>query len=299
MAKSFVLQLASLVTLFVSIPAFITLLFGIINLQFPDAADSYWQIESAHNSIRYAIAVLVIFFPAYLIITRMVNKARRNEGALYHTLTRWLIYLALLVAGIVMLADLAVVVYTFLGGDITTRFILKALALLAVIGAAFYYYALDAKDHWQKREKESIRVGAAALIVVAAAVVYGAFQIEAPSEVREIRIDQQQINDLQDMQWRIEAHYQDTDSFPASLEMVYQGFPVPQAPEGRESYSYRVTGADTYELCATFAHPTPESDRAGYRPTSTGDFYYQNQNWEHGEGQKCFERRIVPFTKGQ
>ena len=298
MAKSFVLQLASLVTLFVSIPAFIALLFGIINLQFPDAADSYWQIESAHNGIRYAIAVLVIFFPAYLIITRMVNKARRDEGALYHTLTRWLIYLALLVAGIIMLADLAVVVYTFLGGDITTRFIFKALVLLAVIGAAFYYYALDAKDHWQKREKESIRVGLAAFAVVLAAVVYGAFQIETPSEVREIRLDQEQIYDLQDMQWRIEAHYETTNSFPATLQMIYQGFDVPTAPEARESYVYRTTGPDTYELCATFAHPTPQSDREAFRPV-TGDKYLANQNWEHGSGQHCFERRIISLDKAQ
>src|SRR5690606_23353244 len=125
MAKSFVLQLASLATLFVSLPAFITLIFSIINLQFPDAADNYWQVDGYQSAIRYSIAVLVIFFPAYLFLTRKVNVSRRSEGELYHTLTRWLIYLALLVAGLIMLGDLAVVVYTFLNGEITTRFILK------------------------------------------------------------------------------------------------------------------------------------------------------------------------------
>ncbi len=116
MAKSFVLQLAALATLFVSLPAFITLLFSIINLQFPDAIDAYWQIESAESTVRYTIAILVIFFPAYLVLTRLVNTARRSEGELYYTLTKWLIYLALLVAGLIILGDLAVVVYTFLNG---------------------------------------------------------------------------------------------------------------------------------------------------------------------------------------
>lgn len=296
MAKSFVLQLAALATLFVSLPAFITLVFSIINLLFPDAADSYWQVENAQSSIRYSIAVLVIFFPAYLVLTRRVNESRRNEGELYHTLTKWLIYLALLVAGMIMLGDLAVVVYTFLNGEITVRFILKALALLTIIGAASYYYFLDTKDFWEKREKQSITIGGIALAVVAVFVVLGYVQIDSPGVAREVRIDQQQISDLQDMQWRIEAYHQETDSFPARIEMVYQDFPVPQAPEGRQPYEYRTTGADTYVLCATFAHATPASERSIAKPVSYGnDIYLQNHNWEHGAGEKCFDRRIIPL----
>lgn len=298
MAKSFVMQLASLLTLFVSLPAFITLLFSIINLQFPDTADNYWQIESAESSIRFVIATLVIFFPAYLILTRQVNKARRFEGELYHTLTRWLIYLALLVAGLVMLGDLATVVYTFLNGDLTIRFLLKALALLIVIGSTSYYYFLDAKGHWQDRERQSITIGFGVLAAVLAFVILGYLQIDAPSVAREVRIDQQQITDLQDMQWRIEAYYQENSSFPANLEMLYVDFPLPTASVGREPYSYRTTGADTYELCASFTAETPTSERSIAKPVVYGDsFYYQNQNWEHGVGEKCFERKIVPLKQ--
>lgn len=296
MAKSFVLQLASLATLFVSLPALITLLFAIINLQFPDAADDYWQIESAESSVRYTIAILVIFFPAYLVLTRMVNKARRSEGELYHTLTRWLVYLALLVAGMIILGDLAVVVYTFLNGEITVRFILKALALLAVIGGASYYYALDAKDFWQRRERESVIIGASVLAVVLVCVGFGYSLIDSPSVAREIRLDQQQITDLQDIQWRIEAFYQESASFPSNYEALYTDFPVPEAPEGREPYEYKITGADTYSLCATFVETTPTSERSITKPIAVnGDVYLQNQNWEHGAGRKCFERKIIPL----
>lgn len=296
MAKSFVLQLASLATLFVSLPAFVTLLFSIINLQFPDAADSYWEVANAESNVRYAIAVLVIFFPAYLALTRKVNKSRRSEGELYHTLTRWLVYIALLVAGMIILGDLAVVVYTFLNGEITIRFILKALVLLAVIGGAAYYYALDAKNFWQDRERESIMIGGAILALVLIFVGYGYSLIDSPSVTREVRLDEQQIVDLQDIQWRIEAYYQETSSFPADYATLYVDFPVPVAPEGRESYGYQITGADTYSLCATFAESTPATERSVAKPITTdSDVYLQNQNWEHGVGRKCFDRKIIPI----
>lgn len=294
MAKSFIMQLASLVTLFVSLPAAVTLIFGIINLQFPDAADMYGEVASAQDTIRYSIAVLAIFFPAYLVLTRLVNKARRGEGELYHKLTKWVIYIALLVGGVVMLTDLAVVVYTFLGGEMTTRFILKALALLVVIGAAFYYYALDAKDHWQKRERLSISIGGGAFLVVLVLIGIGIAKIDTPAKARAINLDKQQITDLEEIQWRVEAYYQQNQSFPANFETLYTDFPAPTAPEEREAYSYRVTGAKSYELCATFAEATPEEERNQPKTYSPGEeAYYQNQNWEHLAGRKCFERTIV------
>lgn len=295
MAKSFVLQLAALATLFVSLPSLITLIFSIINLQFPDAADSFREVEFAESSIRYAIAILVIFFPAYLLLTRKVNQSRREEGEMYHTLTRWLIYLALLVAGMVMLGNLAVAVYTFLSGEITIRFLLKSAALLIVIGVASYYYTLDAQNYWQDKEKKSVQIGFAVLAIVAAFVVYGFMNIDTPSVAREVRIDQEQIYDLQDIQWRVEAFYQDSSSFPANIEMLYQDMQAPEASEGRTSYEFRATGPDTYVLCATFAQPTPSSERSMTKPIGFEDVYLQNQNWEHGAGEKCFERKIIPL----
>lgn len=295
MAKSFVMQLASLITLFISIPAFIALVFAIINLQFPDAAEAYWQISSAESSIRYAIAILVIFFPAYLYLTRRVNEARRGEGALYHTLTKWLIYLALLVAGLTILGDLAMVVYYFLNGEITTRFLLKAAALVAIIGSVSAYYALDARDHWQERERDSIMIGWIALAVVLGVVIAGYLKIDAPTTAREIRIDQEQITELQDIQWRVEAYYAAHESvLPPNIETVYDVLPAPAAPVGRAAYEYVPTGRDTYRLCAEFAERTPESERYAGSYGVKDPAYAENQNWEHPAGRHCFDRRIVP-----
>ena len=192
------------------------------------------------------------------------------------------------------MTDLAVVVYTFLGGEITTRFVLKALTLLAVVGAAFYYYAQDAKNYWQKREQTSVMIGVAALAVVLLVAGFGVTKISSPSEARESKLDQQQISDLQDIQWRVEAFYQTNASFPANLETLYEGLPVPTAPEGRDAYGYSITGADSFLLCATFANETPESERRSPKQVSVAESsYLQNQNWDHQADEHCFARRLT------
>ena len=45
-AKHFVLQLGSLITLYLSIGFLLVLLFSIINLIYPDAAEGYWRLET-------------------------------------------------------------------------------------------------------------------------------------------------------------------------------------------------------------------------------------------------------------
>jgi hypothetical protein len=49
-----------------------------------------------------------------------------------------------------LLGDTTTLIYNLLGGDITTRFILKVLVVAAIAGSAFTYYLLDLR----KEEKE-------------------------------------------------------------------------------------------------------------------------------------------------
>ena len=285
--RNFALQLGALITLYVSLSSLMVLLFSIINLQLPDATDSYWQIESATESIRFSIAILVVFFPVYLWLTRLVNQIRRHEEGMYLTLTKWLIYLSLLAGSAVLLGDVVAVIYGFLNGDLTTRFVLKALVLAVGIGAAFYYYLKDAQGYWQTHEKQSIYFGAVVSVIVLAAVVTGFMNSETPAEVREMRIDENQVNDLQDMQWRIENHYRTEDTLPESLEIVYTFESVPEAPEGRASYTYEIESEAEYQLCAEFSKDS--------NPDAYGRIYSvpeKNYNWNYAAGYHCFEREI-------
>lgn len=293
-AKNFALQLGALVALYVSLTSLVVMLFGIVNIHFPDPASAYYEYDSAESSIRFSLAILVVFFPTYLLLTRKVNKARRSAEGAYLMLTKWMIYLSLLVGGFVLLGDFVTVIYTFLNGEITTRFILKALALLVVVGSAFYYYLQDAKGYWNKNEKLSIQLGIGAGAVVLAVCIYGFYSIDSPSVVRDIAIDRNQVNDLQEIQWRIEEYYATNNQLPTSIEEVYvEGMTIPTAPEERSPYQYQMTGEDSYQLCATFARATPESEKSIARPIYDDPGYLKNQNWDHPTGNYCFDRQAL------
>jgi hypothetical protein len=293
-AKHFVLQLGSLVSLYLSLGFLLALLFSIINIAYPDAIDDYWTIESNHDTVRVGIAMLVVFFPTYLFLTRTVNKIRRTEtSGAYLSLTKWLVYLSLLVGGGVLLGDLVAVIMAFLEGEITERFILKAFAVLVVVGAAFHYYVLDTRGFWTKNEQKSIMFAVVATLVVLASIGYGFAHIETPSTVREQKLDAQQVSDLQQLQWRIQDHSLTNGKLPETLEALGNGA-LPQAPENRAAYKYAVT-EEGFELCATFAQPSTENENFMYQSSAVINekmMIKNPDNWQHGAGEVCFKRIV-------
>lgn len=294
-AKHFVLQLGSLITLYLSLGFLISLLFGLINVHYPDATDGYYLIESTSYNIRLAIAMLVVFFPTYIVLTRFVNKLRRTEtSSEFLPLTKWLIYLSLLVGALVLLSDLVTVLLTFLNGEITERFIFKALSVLIVVGLALHYYILDVRGFWIKHESRSVMFGYGALIAVFVAVAFGFGNIETPSQVREMKLDAQQITDLQTIQWRVQdAIIEASSTVPTTLDDVFTEFPAPTAPENREAYSYAKTDKG-FELCATFAQASIPNEFEGASPMM-GDKtmpIVNPDNWQHKAGHYCFQRIV-------
>lgn len=293
-ARNFAFQLGSLIALYATLSAVVMVAFGVINIAYPDAVNGYWEYESAQQGIRFGIAMLLVFFPTYIVLTRFVNEIRRKETGTYLTLTKWLVYLSLLVGGGILLGDFVSVILTYLNGEITTRFLLKALTLVVVIGAALYYYAQDAKGYWNTHEKDSKMFGMGAAIVVIGVLALGFYNSDTPSEVRNMRLDMEQTNDLSDMQWRIEDHYRINNSLPADVASLYIGIPMPVAPEDRAAYTYKIVDGDTYELCATFSHPSqndPQATDMSMAPEAMMKNPYNN--WDHGTGKTCFERTVV------
>ncbi len=292
-AKHFVLQLGSIITLYLSVSFLLVLLFSVINLVVLDATEGYWAIESNSSSVRLGIAFLIVFFPAYLFLTRKVNVVRRKEtNASYLGITKWLMYLSLLVGGGVLLGDMVAIILAFLEGDLTTRFILKALVLLVVVGAAFFYYLQDARGYWITKEKQSLLFAQGMTLVVVASLIVGFLYTETPSEVREMRLDETQIQDLQQIQWRVEEALRvSSTSLPVSIAELYGDFDAPQAPEDRPAYSYEVT-AEGFNLCATFSRDSQTEDEM-FRPTFDEAMPIKNaDNWQYKGGRYCFERVV-------
>lgn len=290
--QHFALQLGSLISLYLSVSFLLVLLFGLINLKFPDPAEGYYMIESASNSVRLGIAMVLVFVPTYLILTRLVNKLRRSEvSEQYLTLTRWLIYLSLVVGIGALLIDLVIVIMTFLNGEITERFIYKAAAVLAVIGAAVHYYILDARGYWIKEESKSVLFGIGAAAVAFVVIAYGLSYIETPAAVRAMKLDQTQLTDLQNIQYKIEEYLTLEQKLPETLSIAYGEFDAPIAPADRSAYTYVVTDAG-FELCAEFSKDSI-ADSFG-TPFMDEKANIQNgNNWQYKAGIYCFTRIVT------
>jgi Domain of unknown function (DUF5671) len=290
--RNIVLQLGALITLYLSVTFLLTLVFGLVNLLYPDPLEDFWQINTASESVRFAIAMLVVFFPTYLVLTKYVNKFRRTDAeSEYQNVTKWLLYLSLLIGGLVLLSTLVTVLYTFLNGEFTTRFLLKASAVVLVVGAALHYYILDARGVWVAKKKASVMYGVAVSTVVTLIVVTGFMTIESPAEVREQTTDAVQISDLTRMQWDIIAYYNNSSStLPSDLgALLAENFDLPNAPTGREAYSYEKTERG-FRLCATFARDSVNDEFALSQFDDPSVPITNADDWRYKAGRHCFER---------
>jgi Domain of unknown function (DUF5671) len=116
-----------------------SLLFEMIEARFPDAADlSNGQSE---RTIRWAIAWIVVAFPVFLWLSRTLERGVQKEPAKRASRVRkWLTYMTLYVAATVTLADVATLVFKALGGELSTRLLLKVVTVAVLAGGVFRYY---------------------------------------------------------------------------------------------------------------------------------------------------------------
>ncbi len=124
-----------------------SLLFQLIEYLLPDPADADWQRLRLDGGIRWAISALVIAFPVFAFVARRVSlDVARHPIKRLSPVRRWLTYLTLFVAAIVLIGDLTALVYNLLGGDLSLRFVLKVAVVAAIAGTVFGYYLWDLRQ---------------------------------------------------------------------------------------------------------------------------------------------------------
>lgn len=118
------------------------LVFGLVDLAFPHPDDPL--VERTEDAIRWSVALLAVAGPVFLYVVRIVRgMVRTNPGARASRIRRQLTYITLFIASCVLFGDVATVVYHFLDGAVTTRFVLKVLTVAVIAGGAFGYYLRD------------------------------------------------------------------------------------------------------------------------------------------------------------
>ncbi|PIT96705.1 hypothetical protein COT82_01830 [Candidatus Campbellbacteria bacterium CG10_big_fil_rev_8_21_14_0_10_35_52] len=295
--KDFFVFIGAMAALYWSAVSFINLLFEIINASFPDALS--FSYDNFSSGMRWSIASLIIIFPIYIFLSWFINKdlvvnfLKKNLG-----IRKWLTYLTLFIAGVTIITDLIILINTFLGGEITTRFALKVLAVLIVAGTVFAYYLYDLKrDVGQKSGKVKLLVYVVSFAVLAS-IVGGFFIIGSPFSLRMKRFDERRVNDLQNIQYQIVNFYQRKGGLPNNLGELKDpitGFNIPLDPERATSYDYEKVSELSFKLCADFSLESDAQidlkNMTRSIPVFLGDSYL-NENWQHSSGRQCFDRKI-------
>jgi len=140
-------------TLYVSAYHLGDLVFGLINLAFPDDLERGNEMY-ARSGIRWATAALIVAFPVFLFAAiRIARQVAAEPARLNSAIRKWLTQLTLLVAAAVLVGDCMTLVYNVLSGELTLRFILKVIVVAVIAGAGFGYYiaSLRADDRALER----------------------------------------------------------------------------------------------------------------------------------------------------
>jgi hypothetical protein len=144
------------VTLYTSAYYLGSLVFDIVNRAFPDPSwtSVYYNNEFVREQIRWSVSALIVAFPVFLYMSWLTDRAiQRDPMKRASNIRRWLTYLTLFIAATTLIGDVTTLVYNLLGGELTTRFVLKVVTVALIAGTGFTYYLRDLR-----RDEQETRV---------------------------------------------------------------------------------------------------------------------------------------------
>ncbi len=296
-AKDVFSHLLAVASLYVAVVSVITLYFQYINVQFPDPLQ--FNYLGVLDAIRAAMAALIVVWPVFIGMSWLIEKdlkvgKERRDIAI----RKWLIYLTLFITAITIMVDLGTLVNFFLNGSITIQFILKVATVLVVASSVFAYYLWDLQRGAVSKSRVPKVVAIVTSIVVLGSIVLGFAIVGTPGKQRQVRFDEQRISDLSALYAETNNYYTMVKTLPADLQAIKNRASYVNIldPETGATYEYLRKDDVTFALCANFATDTVIfKDKHGreinqpYRGSLVG-----NENWLHGPGRTCFERKVNP-----
>ncbi len=290
----YLLSLVSLV--FISISAGLVA-FAIIDKSVADAlmVGSYYDHDS---QLKFAISALLIAAPIFYLISRLIARGLKKEDLpVTSGVRRWLTYFILFVSSMIILGEFIGVINNFLSGELTARFVLKAVTIFIISGLVFSYYFYDIKrSDFVKSDKVAKIFFFVSLALVLAAFIAAWFFVESPKEARQRRLDQIVVNNIYSLESAVNSYYERHGSLPvdlAALENESGLYLDKQAlvdPETKVTIEYKVTGDDSFEFCATFRTSSEGFNGEYGRPVYSG-------NKEHDAGYQCLPSELWNVKK--
>jgi len=284
------------------------LLKAITNKYLPDAADTFQNLFS-DSSIIVFLAAVVIAFPIFLYLNFVANKMLGNGKMRHHTGVRnWLLYLTLVVVILIIIWQIISIFISYLNGTLALIFIIHTLITLIIAFAilGYQYWHLRFFDGQIKPIPVSFKVFEWSIIlIIIASVITGLLIIDSPTLRRIKRLDQTRIERLSDIRMAVYNFYDPQNlkgyhRLPKDLNelvndvriyIARDGLLDPDTTKEEREFEYKIIGAKSYQLCATFDTEF-NKDTAGI--TSPELLYNRSgTTFYHPIGYYCFDLSIL------
>lgn len=270
------------------------IIFQIINKKIIDAVRIYPGGFDA-GVLKFAISAIIIAAPVYFILTWLINKNLLNGNLGKDSQARkGMTYFILFISSVVMIGWFIAVIYNFLDGELTAKFVLKAVTAIIIAATVFSFYFYDIKRENVKDAKNIIIKSYyfGSIAVVFAALVAGLFFVDSPRLTRDRKEDLATMDRFSRIESAIAQYYSEKQKLPDSLDELIEGVGMVSKqdlvnPVSHEEIGYKIINKEFYELCATFKTSNKEDYRIDY---------YQSK-WKHDAGYKCLGQKVESYGK--
>ena len=296
-AQNFFVYLVSFLALGFLVFGWGGIVFQFINKFFPDPLLIAYQGIYDQDAVKFGIASVFVALPIFLLVsTYIIGQLRQGGIAEESKVRKWLTFIVLFFASATAISDLISILFNFLGGEITVRFVLKALVIMLIALAVFGYYFWDMRKKHMLRKVYPLNLLSAEVLIGVVAIVFVAafFLIDKPSVAREKKVDQNALTEMQNVDDSLRGYFEQKDKLPENLEeMAKTNFAV-NLMQG-SSLEYQKTSETTFNLCAVFKRSNADQFTINGR-IPDGSL---GSSWQHEAGKVCFERLVVRSENAQ
>ncbi|HUI19762.1 MAG TPA: DUF5671 domain-containing protein [Methylocella sp.] len=146
-ARETFVQLLFFSSFYICTWSFVSLIFTFIDRFLPSPLH---EQSDLFNDIRLEISTLIVFFPLFVFMFRLANRAASDATRRASRVRRWFVYLTLFLAAVTFAGDAVTLIYSFLSGEFGTAFLLKILTIAFVAGSLFVYFLYDVRQDEQE-----------------------------------------------------------------------------------------------------------------------------------------------------
>lgn len=319
-ARDFFLYLGFIAAFYTFLGVLINFAFAVINTIFPDRQFNYYDVYG--TGMRFSVSMLIVVTPLFLFLLRRIYKHIVADPLKKEIWVRKFgLYLTLTLTIIMLAVDLVALINTFLGGEISTRFTLKALTVIVIGVLVWLFTKYELKDSFATKPKLARSFGWGVIVIVIGLIALGISYIGSPTTLRNIRDDNTREEHLSQIRYNVLNFYQTGEGkLPKTLEEMKIGNPYNDYsqnlvdPATKQPYEYKVLADKvvegkkypTFALCANFSEDGKADERVqgagkgSIAPSIAYDsampFYPENTRFDdHPKGNHCFEISIDPL----